>query len=299
MVFREVLYRNFEFIMKKIQTLKNERKTRLHSFTPESVELGILLAIVGGFLDAYTFVGRGGVFANAQTGNVVLMGIEAATGEWGRAMLHAVPVLAFILGVITAEIIKKPSMRLFVQDAGKAVLILEIAVLFIIGFIPYTSPNIIVTVAISFVSAVQVSSFRKLAGSTYNTTMITGNLRSATQEVYTAVTKKDSEPALQAFRFSTINLSFLAGAISGGLLTSVIGVKAVWIAVIVLICSVILFSADENENKNLLFEYKDSGIIDKKDSDTINKKDSGTINKKDSGIINKKDSGIINKRLSE
>lgn len=299
MVFREVLYRNFEFIMKKIQTLKNERKTRLHSFTPESVELGILLAIVGGFLDAYTFVGRGGVFANAQTGNVVLMGIEAATGEWGRAMLHAVPVLAFILGVITAEIIKKPSMRLFVQDAGKAVLILEIAVLFIIGFIPYTSPNIIVTVAISFVSAVQVSSFRKLAGSTYNTTMITGNLRSSTQEVYTAVTKKDSESALQAFRFSTINLSFLAGAISGGLLTSVIGVKAVWIAVIVLICSVILFSADENENKNLLFEYKDSGIIDKKDSDTINKKDSGTINKKDSGIINKKDSGIINKRLSE
>ena len=118
--------------------------------------------------------------------------------------------------------------------------------------------------------------------------MITGNLRSATQEVYTAVTKKDSESALQAFRFSTINLSFLAGAISGGLLTSVIGVKAVWIAVIVLICSVILFSADENENKNLLFEYKDSGIIDKKDSDTINKKDSGTINKKDSGIINKR-----------
>ena len=163
--------------MKKIQTLNNERKTRLHSFPPESVELGILIAIVGGFLDAYTFVGRGGVFANAQTGNVVLMGIEAATGEWGRAMLHAVPVLAFILGVITAEIIKKPSMRLFVQDAGKAVLILEIAVLFIIGFIPYTRPNIIVTVAISFVSAVQVSSFRKLAGYTYNSTMISGSLR--------------------------------------------------------------------------------------------------------------------------
>lgn len=229
--------------------LKNENKINFKKVTSESVELGILLAIVGGFLDAYTFIGRGGVFANAQTGNVVLMGIEAATGEWEEAILHAVPILAFVIGVIVAEMLKKPSMRLFVPDAERAVLILEIAVLFIIGFIPYTSPNILVTVAISFVSAVQVSSFRKLVGSTYNTTMITGNLRSAIQEVYTAVTKKDNESALQAVRFSTINLSFLAGAIFGGLLTSFIGVRAVWAAVIVLICSVILFGIDESKNR--------------------------------------------------
>jgi uncharacterized membrane protein YoaK (UPF0700 family) len=144
----------------------------------------------GRFLDAYTFVGRGGVFANAQTGNVVLIGIEAATGEWGQAVLHTVPILVFMVGVVVAEMIKKPSMRLFIPDSERAVLILEIAVLFIISFIPYTSPNIIVTVAVSFVFAVQVSSFRKLVGSTYNTTMITGNLRSAIHEVYTAVTKK-------------------------------------------------------------------------------------------------------------
>ncbi|WP_048171085.1 YoaK family protein [Methanosarcina sp. 2.H.A.1B.4] len=231
--------------------LNDGRKIRFRNLTPESVELGILLAIVGGFLDAYTFVGRGGVFANAQTGNVVLMGIEAATGEWGQAMLHAVPILAFIVGVVVAEMIKKPSMRLFIPDSERAVLILEIAVLFIIGFIPYTSPNIIVTVAVSFVSSVQVSSFRKLVDSPYSTTMITGNLRSATQEAYIAFTKKDRESALQAFRYSTINLSFLAGAILGGLLTLFIGVKAVWVAVSVLICSVILFSMNERKNKKV------------------------------------------------
>ncbi|KKG10051.1 membrane protein [Methanosarcina sp. 2.H.A.1B.4] len=237
--------------MIKMPMLNDGRKIRFRNLTPESVELGILLAIVGGFLDAYTFVGRGGVFANAQTGNVVLMGIEAATGEWGQAMLHAVPILAFIVGVVVAEMIKKPSMRLFIPDSERAVLILEIAVLFIIGFIPYTSPNIIVTVAVSFVSSVQVSSFRKLVDSPYSTTMITGNLRSATQEAYIAFTKKDRESALQAFRYSTINLSFLAGAILGGLLTLFIGVKAVWVAVSVLICSVILFSMNERKNKKV------------------------------------------------
>lgn len=243
-----------------MQMLKNEakemsfktltfKKLNFKKLTSESVGLGVLLAIVGGFLDAYTFVGCGGVFANAQTGNVVLMGIEAATGKWGDAVLHAVPVLVFVIGVLVAELLKKPSMRLFVPDTERAVLMLEIIVLFIVGLIPYTSPNLIVTTAISFVSAVQVSSFRKLAGSTYNTTMITGNLRSAIHEIYAAITKKDPESALQAARFSTINLSFLAGAISGGLLTSFIGVKAVWAAVVVLICSFFLFGIDESKNQ--------------------------------------------------
>jgi uncharacterized membrane protein YoaK (UPF0700 family) len=242
--------------MTKMLTLKNERKIRLYNFTSESVELGMLLAIVGGFLDAYTFVGRGGVFANAQTGNVVLMGIEAATGEWRQAVLHAVPVLAFMVGVVVAEIIKKPSMRLFIKDSERAVLILETVVLFIVGFIPYTSPSIIVTVVVSFVSSVQISSFRKLVGSTYSTTMVTGNLRSATQEAYIAFAKKDNESARRTIRYSTINLSFLAGAILGGLLTSFIGVKAVWIPVIVLICSIILFNS-ERKDMNANIEIQD------------------------------------------
>ncbi|AKJ38172.1 YoaK family protein [Methanosarcina barkeri] len=234
--------------MIRIKMIRNENKVFFNKLTSESVELGILLAIVGGFLDAYTFVGRGGVFANAQTGNVVLMGIEAATGEWGQVVLHAVPILAFMVGVVVAEMIKKLSMRMFIADFERAVLILETVVLFIVGFIPYTSPNIIVTVAVSFVSSVQISSFRKLVGSTYSTTMVTGNLRSATQEAYIAFTKKDEESARRTIRYSAINLSFLAGAILGGLLTSVIGVKAVWVAVVVLICSIILFN---NECKSM------------------------------------------------
>lgn len=233
---------------------KNESKIHLHNLTSESVKLGILLAIVGGFLDAYTFVGRGGVFANAQTGNVVLMGIEAATGKWDQAVLHAFPILAFIIGVVVAEMIKKPSLRLFIPDFERAVLILETAVLFVIGLIPYDIPDIFVTVAVSFVASVQVCSFRKLVDSTYNTTMITGNLRSATQEAYIALTSRDYKSAWRAIRYSTINLSFVSGAILGGLLTLFIGAKAVWVAVLVLIFSIALFSVDEHKSMKAVAE---------------------------------------------
>jgi hypothetical protein len=61
---------------------------------PDTLPTGLLLACAGGFLDAYTFVGRGGVFANAQTGNIVLLGVEAPVSDMGIPLLRfPVPVL--------------------------------------------------------------------------------------------------------------------------------------------------------------------------------------------------------------
>ena len=85
----------------------NKRKMQVHTKTSESVRLGVLLAIVGGFLDAYTFICRGGVFANAQTGNIVLIGVEATKGNFRQAFMAFLPILAFIIGIIVTEKIKE------------------------------------------------------------------------------------------------------------------------------------------------------------------------------------------------
>ena len=82
--------------------------------------------------------------------------------------------------------------------------------------------------------------------------MSTGNLLSASQSAYKAFTKKDREYAIRAIRYFTIIFSFISGAFLGGLLTLHIGVKAIWGAVIVLICAVILFSVSEGKNKHKL-----------------------------------------------
>lgn len=54
-----------------------------HRQMSESFRLGAVLALTGGFLDAYTYLIRGGVFANAQTGNIVLLGVRLMEGDWG------------------------------------------------------------------------------------------------------------------------------------------------------------------------------------------------------------------------
>lgn len=226
--------------------LKKDQKLQLQ----ESVPFGIVLAIVGGFLDAYTFIGRGGVLANAQTGNIVFLAICASKGEWRQALVYAPPILAFVIGVIVAELIKTNSSHLFILDWVQAILILEIIILFIIGFIPSTISNIVVTVTISFVASLQTSSFRKLVDSPYATVMCTGNLRSASRSAYNAFTKKDYASVIHAIRFFTVIFSFLLGAFLGGLLTSMIGPKAIWCAVIILVCTIILFKIAERKTKD-------------------------------------------------
>ena len=54
----------------------------------ESIELGILLALSGGFMDAYSYIGRGEVFANAQTGNMLLLGVHLSEGNIPAAIRY-------------------------------------------------------------------------------------------------------------------------------------------------------------------------------------------------------------------
>ena len=61
----------------------------------ESIELGILLALSGGLMDAYSYIYRDHVFANAQTGNILLFGIQLAEKNW-IAALHFQSVLLWL-----------------------------------------------------------------------------------------------------------------------------------------------------------------------------------------------------------
>ena len=70
----------------------------------ENFILGIILAAVGGYLDAYTYLVRGGVFANAQTGNIVLLGINLAEGSYLNALQYLFPIAAFSVGVLELQL---------------------------------------------------------------------------------------------------------------------------------------------------------------------------------------------------
>ncbi len=183
----------------------------------DGLALGLVLAAAGGFLDAYTYIARGGVFANAQTGNLVLLGVRAFAGDL-RALHYLAPVLAFVLGVLACQALRAAHRRLRPVGWRQAVLIGEAALLAASVFAPQ-SWNDAVNAGVSFACAMQVSAFRSLCGQPYATTMCTGNLRSGTEALWKGLATRDGESLRAGGRYFAVIGCFVAGAGVGALLT--------------------------------------------------------------------------------
>ncbi len=133
----------------------------------------ILLASTGGTLDAIVYLNHGHVFANAVTGNVIFLGISLIARDWPQVLRHVMPIVAFMLGVVAARLLRRIPSR----NSALLVLSLQIAALFSIGLVTRSVPQITFVAIISFVSAFQVTTFRRVGRFTYNSTFVTGNLR--------------------------------------------------------------------------------------------------------------------------
>ncbi len=231
-------------------TAAGGRKAPTRRKTAESVELGMLLAVVGGFLDTYTFISRGGVFANAQTGNVVLFGIALSQRHWHNAVGYLPPLIAFLAGVLVAETLGRPAMERLLRRPVRAAIVLEMIVLIAVGAVPASVPNAFVTIAVAFVSAIQTSTFRILVDTAFNTTMTTGNLRTMSQAVFLGLADHDVIARGRAKRFGLVITSFLLGAVLGGLLTTAVGTYAVWAAAVLLGVGLVIFVYEERPGRN-------------------------------------------------
>jgi uncharacterized membrane protein YoaK (UPF0700 family) len=217
--------------------------------TQASLELGVLLALAGGFQDAYSFIALGGVFANAQTGNVVLLGVEAAREHWAEAVRHVPSLLAFVLGVVVAETLARPRVAAALRWPARMALLLEIVVLMIVGFLPRGVPDSLIVIMIAFTASVQVTTFRTLIIWPYNTAMVTGNLRTAAQAAYAAVADRDPDAVRKTRSFSIIIASFMIGAFAGGWLTLHVGRHAIWISAGVLAAALCLFVVEKHRDR--------------------------------------------------
>ena len=77
-----------------------------HGQMSEAFITALFLSVSGGLQDVYTYLYRGKVFANAQTGNIVLLAVKFFEGDWGAVLHYLMPLCAFALGIFAAEFIR-------------------------------------------------------------------------------------------------------------------------------------------------------------------------------------------------
>lgn len=206
-----------------------------------SLRIGTLLAVVGGYLDAYTYTIRGCVFANAQTGNIAFFGMNIADGSFQTALPYLIPVFSFVAGILTAEKIRRSYRGMF--HWRQIVIILEIITLAVAGFIPCGALDNVVNCMISFVCAVQVQSFKRINGNAVSTTVCTGNLRSGTEYLSKFFQSRDKKNLKTALVYIYMIFLFTAGAVIGAVITSMTGVRAVWICAVPLAAVCVMLTA--------------------------------------------------------
>ena len=91
------------------------------------------LAMVSGFLETYTYLLKGGVFANAQTGNFALLGMAIAHGDVKKVFTYLIPMCFYVVGI--AMTVTMPRLL----DENKLLrwdtvfVALEIGLLFVVG----------------------------------------------------------------------------------------------------------------------------------------------------------------------
>lgn len=220
----------------------------------ETAILGATLALGGGFMDAYSYLLRDEVFANAQTGNMLLFGVYISEGNFSVALRYFFPVISFAIGIVIAELIrnfsqpdnKSENMTLF--HWRQIALLFEIVVLFIVSFMPIEM-NLLANGLTSLGCGIQVQSFRKIHGNASATTMCIGNLRSAMHHMCTFMLERKRENLRKCVLYFGIILSFVIGAIIGNQCVNILQERAILICILFLLIAFGMMFVEKLEYK--------------------------------------------------
>lgn len=217
-----------------------QEKSRNKIQASESMAVVMLITLSGGLQDAYTYIVRGKVFANAQTGNIVLLSSSLFSGNWGGAFSYLIPLLSFALGILVAALLKQGlKERYGIFHWRHATLAAEIVMLTLVAFMPVELSKA-ANAMVSFSCALQVESFRKARGYAYASTMCIGNLKSCMENAALFITGEDKNGLRKAGYYAAVILFFAIGAGLGALLSGIFGLQAILFSAALLILASIL-----------------------------------------------------------
>ena len=194
----------------------------------ESIELGIILALAGGFMDVYSYIGRDHVFANAQTGNILLVGVSISEGNWALAGRYFFPVVSFAVGIMLADLVH--------ERFGSVIHWRQVTVFF----------EAVILLGVSFIP--------KIHGHGIATTMCIGNLRNALQNVDDYIITHKRGFLENGLLYFGVIFTFVFGAVLGNWCIERIGLHAIVVASVLLFVAFAIMFIDRE--RDLRFRWK-------------------------------------------
>ena len=211
----------------------------------EKTQFLIGITLLGGYVNTYAFIARGGNMVSFHTGNQIRCGMSLAYGNLSDFVFYLIPILMCFFGVCLSEILKWMFKK---SDWRLNTMLLEAAVLFIVGLLP-TSMNVAAGYSLSVLAGTHFCIFRSWEGSAHNSTIGTGNLRNLAQLFCKAVTG-GSAAKLKFLRYLCVFLSFPTGAFLGTRITIRLGNYGIWpLSALMLLWALIYYIQTKREKE--------------------------------------------------
>ena len=217
--------------------------------TTFTFRFAVLLTLSNGFLDAHTYLARGGVFANLQTANVIFFAIHLFERNWAQSLSRLWPILAFIAGVALASHIKSGRVHKVLPHPLRWTMAMQAVVLAGFGFLSASLPQSYVTVPISFLAGMQIGLFRNIGDLAYLPVATTGNLMRMVEAGYDGFVEKVASSRRACAIYAGVIGAFAGGAVAGAFATRAWGLHAIWLPAGCLAVTLILFVIDEREGR--------------------------------------------------
>lgn len=242
---------------------RNKQENEQYFLTCERDWVYFTLIAVAGFWGAYTYLLRGSVFCNAQTGNVVLMGLALGSGQWRTGLYYLVPISAYVLGAFVSELAPNPVKHRFSIRWDTILMLIEMVAVLALGFVPESAPAQISQVVINFIASMQYNTFRQAQGIPVATTFTTNHIRQIGVGLAKELRHRHSCDKSHRRKLAThagMLFFFATGVIVGTVFCHLLVGKAIWLTIIPLgVIFASLLHADLTTEKSLVEERKPSG----------------------------------------
>ncbi len=203
----------------------------------ERLGVFLLLIFAGGVFGAFSYIERGGVFCNAQTLNLLLTGVSVGKGDFFGALYYLLPIGSYFVGIILSELLPKPIRRLKLFRWDTLLVGIETVAVVVLALIPDSAPYQISHVILNIITAMQYNTFRQAEGEVMSTTFCTLHMRQ-TGEALVRWTRgsKSKDWRRKALSHLAMLLSFAAGGCACGALCTILGGRAILVAILPLVC---------------------------------------------------------------
>ena len=195
--------------------------------TPRNIAAAALLTVSGGMLDAIVWILHGHVFATAMTGNTVLLGVALLAHDPAQALRHTLPLITFAAGILLGwSILRRVGNA---RPVHRIALMIQIATLCVAGAAPAGFPSEPIVVLVAITASIQIATFQRIDRVSYNSTFITGNIRTLLESLYDWFQPKERAKAMQQLRvIGPVCAGFFCGVLLGAGLAPRVQNHSLW-----------------------------------------------------------------------